>query len=285
MKLATIQYDNEIHFGLIRNEGFVSLKKYFPEWNSLKEVIEDNGFERIESLSKEMAISHLNGNFSYMIPILNPEKIICVGVNYPDRNAEYNDGQKNPENMSLFVRFPRSFVGHGQKIIRPKISNQLDYEGEVVIVLGKEGRYISEKEAYSYISAITICNEGTIRDWVRHAKFNVTQGKNFEKSGSIGPYIIPFKNKSQLEDIALETKVNDEIRQNDRTSRMIFNIPKQLSYISTFTTLVPGDLIITGTPTGAGARFNPPKFLKPGDKVEVKVEGVGSLYNFIEDEK
>ena len=139
--------------------------------------------------------------------------------------------------------------------------------------------------AYDYISAISICNEGTVRDWVRHAKFNVTQGKNFEQSGSIGPYIIPFKNRDQLEDIRLQTRVNDELRQDDRTSRMIFNIPKQLSYISTFTTLVPGDIIITGTPTGAGARFDPPKFLKPGDSVKVAVEGIGELINHVDDEK
>ena len=107
----------------------------------------------------------------------------------------------------------------------------------------------TEDDAYNYISAISICNEGTIRDWVRHAKFNVTQGKNFEKSGSIGPFLIPFKNKKQLEDIEIETRVNDEVRQNDRTSRMLFNIPKQINYISTFTTLMPGDIIITGTPT------------------------------------
>ena len=197
---------------------------------------------------------------------------------------EYKDGQSTPKNMSLFVRFPRSFVGHNSPIIRPKISDQLDYEGEVAIVIGKTGRHISEDKAYQYISAISICNEGTIRDWVRHAKFNVTQGKNFEKSGSMGPFLVPFKEKSQLEDISLITKVNDEIRQDDRTSRMLFNIPKQINYISTFTTLMPGDIIITGTPTGAGARFDPPKFLKPGDKIEVSVEGVGSLINTVEDE-
>ena len=186
--------------------------------------------------------------------------------------------------MSLFVRFPRSFVGHGCPIIRPKVSKQLDYEGEVAIVVSKEGRHIPEDDAYNYISAISICNEGTIRDWVRHAKFNVTQGKNFEKSGSIGPFLIPFKNKKQLEDIEIETRVNDEVRQNDRTSRMLFNIPKQINYISTFTTLMPGDIIITGTPTGAGARFDPPKFLKPGDRIEVSGEGIGTLINTVEDE-
>ena len=247
-------------------------------------MVQNKGFDKLLGSLKNGRVSYPKGTYKYNIPISKPEKIICVGVNYPDRNEEYKDGQNTPSNMSLFVRFARSFVGHNCPIIRPKISKQLDYEGEVAIVLGKSGRHIPVEQAYDFVSAITICNEGTIRDWVRHAKFNVTQGKNFEQSGAIGPYLVPFKDKSQLEDIQLTTKVNNELRQDDRTSRMIFNIPKQISYISTFTTLMAGDIIITGTPTGAGARFEPPKFLNPGDKIEVSVEGVGTLINTVEDE-
>ena len=283
-KFVSIRIDNKDLYGVETNKGVIELSNKFSEWPSLFEVVKNNGFEKLINSINGSESVHPIGSFNYNIPIANPEKIICVGINYPDRNEEYKDGQNTPKNMSLFVRFPRSFVGHNSSIIRPKISEQLDYEGEVAIVIGKSGRHIDEKQAYDYISAITICNEGTIRDWVRHAKFNVTQGKNFEKSGAMGPYLIPFKDKSQLEDIRLVTKVNDEIRQDDRTSRMLFNIPKQINYISTFTTLMPGDIIVTGTPTGAGARFDPPKFLKPGDKIEVEVEGIGSLLNTVEDE-
>ena len=283
-KFVTIRVGDELIYGLEKEKGIIKLSGIFPEWPTLREVVENNGFDALINASINENISYLSGTFTYHIPIPKPEKIICVGINYPDRNEEYKDGQNTPTNMSLFVRFARSFVGHENSIVRPKISEQLDYEGEVVIVIGKQGRHIEQKNAYNYISAITICNEGTIRDWVRHAKFNVTQGKNFEKSGAIGPFIIPFKNKAQLEDIRLTTKVNGELRQDDRTSRMIFNIPKQIAYISTFTTLVPGDIIITGTPTGAGARFEPPKFLKPGDEIEVEVEGIGKLINKVVDE-
>ena len=283
-KFVSVNIDNKSIYGVETNNGVIELSKKFPEWTSLLEVVQNDGFEKLINSINGNETTHPIGSYTYNIPISNPEKIICVGINYPDRNEEYKDGQNTPKNMSLFVRFPRSFVGHNSPIIRPKISDQLDYEGEVAIVIGKTGRHISEDKAYQYISAISICNEGTIRDWVRHAKFNVTQGKNFEKSGSMGPFLVPFKEKSQLEDISLITKVNDEIRQDDRTSRMLFNIPKQINYISTFTTLMPGDIIITGTPTGAGARFDPPKFLKPGDKIEVSVEGVGSLINTFEDE-
>ena len=218
------------------------------------------------------------------IPVTNPEKIICVGVNYPDRNAEYKDGQEAPPNMSLFIRFPRSFTGHDQPLIRPPESDQLDYEGEVVIVIGKGGRRIAQSAAYDHIAGITIANEGTLRDWVRHAKFNVTQGKNFDASGAIGPWLVPFAGAAQLDDIALETRVNGDLRQQDRTSRMLFPFRRIVEYISTFTTLVPGDVILCGTPTGAGARFDPPIWLKPGDVVEVSVEGIGTLRNTVKDE-
>jgi len=169
-------------------------------------------------------------------------------------------------------------------LIRPPESSQLDYEGEIAVVIGKTGRRILEKNAYDHIVAITLCNEGTIRDWTRHGKFNVTQGKNWDNSGSMGPWIIPFYESSQLDDIKLTTKVNGEKRQEDITSNMIFSIKKQISYISTFTTLVPGDIIVTGTPTGSGARLDPPVFLKPGDVVEVFAEGIGTLINHIDDE-
>ena len=151
-------------------------------------------------------------------------------------------------------------------------------------VIGTAGRRIPEKRARRHIAGLTLGNEGTIRDWVRHAKFNVTQGKNFDSTGAIGPWLVPYADESQLADIKLETRVNGEVRQSDRTSRMIFSFRKIINYISTFTTLVPGDVIVTGTPTGAGARFDPPIWLKPGDVVEVEAEGIGLLRNTIADE-
>ncbi|MEN8740341.1 MAG: fumarylacetoacetate hydrolase family protein, partial [Phaeobacter gallaeciensis] len=211
-------------------------------------------------------------------------KIICVGVNFPDRNAEYKDGQEAPPNMSLFIRFPRSFSGQGQPLIRPPETPQLDYEGEIAIVIGKGGRRIKAENAYDHIAAVTLCNEGTLRDWVRHAKFNVTQGKNWDNSGAMGPWLVPFTSAAQLDDVRLTTHVNGELRQDDRTSRMLFPICRQIEYISTFTTLVPGDVIVTGTPTGAGARYDPPRFLKPGDEIRVEAEGIGTLTNTVEDE-
>ncbi|MDX1743751.1 MAG: fumarylacetoacetate hydrolase family protein, partial [Ruegeria sp.] len=176
-------------------------------------------------------------------------------------------------------------TGHDRALIRPPENHTLDYEGEVAIVIGKGGRRISQQDAYDHIAALTLCNEGTIRDWVRHAKFNVTQGKNWDNSGAIGPWLVPFTDAEQLDGARIQTHVNGELRQDDTLNRMMFPIRREIEYISTFMTLQPGDIIVTGTPTGAGARFDPPKYLVPGDVVEVSVEGIGTLRNTVEDEQ
>ncbi|MEM9711523.1 MAG: fumarylacetoacetate hydrolase family protein [Actinomycetota bacterium] len=213
-----------------------------------------------------------------------PRKIFCIGVNYGGRNAEYRDGQDAPTKPSVFVRYPDSFVGHGHDLVRPPESEQLDYEGEIVAVIGRAGRRIPIESARDHIAGLTLGNEGTIRDWVRHAKFNVTQGKNWESSGAIGPWMVTLDEIGPVDDLTIRTHVNGELRQEDSPASMAFPIESQVAYLSTFTTLSPGDLIFTGTPTGAGARFDPPIWLRPGDVVEVSVEGVGTLRNGVTDE-
>jgi len=272
-------------YGLLVDHGVVDLSgRHGKRWPSLREVIGDGALLSLAEESAALSADFPVEDIRYEIPVPAPEKIICVGVNFPDRNEEYKDGQAAPSNPSLFIRFPRSFTGHEQALLRPPESPQLDYEGEIVIVIGKGGRRIAQSEALEHIVALSLCNEGTIRDWVRHAKFNVTQGKNFDRTGSIGPWLIPYTDESQLADVKLETRVNGDVRQQDRTSRMIFSFRKIINYISTFTTLVPGDVIVTGTPTGAGARFDPPIWLKPGDVVEVEAEGIGVLRNTVANE-
>ncbi len=284
MRFATFSANGQTFYGVATDDGMIALSPDFPNWPTLREVIAADGLHELALAAKGRAVTHPNGSFVYEIPIPAPEKIICVGVNFPDRNAEYKDGQDAPPNMSLFIRFPRSFTGADRPLIRPPETPQLDYEGEIAIVIGKGGRRISQDKAYEHIAAVSLCNEGTLRDWVRHAKFNVTQGKNWDSSGAIGPWLVPFSAAAQLDDVRLTTKVNGELRQDDRTGRMLFPIRRQIEYISTFTTLVPGDIIITGTPTGAGARFDPPRFLEPGDVIEVEAEGIGTLVNTVQDE-
>lgn len=282
MRFATVRAEGQQLYGIVQADGFVALSPDFPGWSTLRDVIAAEGLPELALASAGRAATHRE--WIYEIPVPNPEKIICVGVNFPDRNAEYKDGQAAPEYMSLFPRFRQSLVGHDVPLTRPPESEKLDYEGEIAVVIGRKGRRISEADAYDHIAGLTLCNEGSIRDWLRHAKFNVTQGKNWDGSGAIGPWIVPFEEPSQLDDVRLVTRVNGEVRQDDRTSRMLFGIRRQIAYISNFTTLLPGDIIVTGTPTGAGARLDPPKYLRPGDVVEVEADGIGVLRNAVVDE-
>jgi len=284
-RTATFAVNGATRYGAVTGRGIVDLSaRWGNDFPTLREVIAGGALTKIAEDSARHEVDYALDSITWLPPIPSPEKIICVGVNYPDRNAEYKDGQDAPKFPSLFMRTPRSFVGHQTPLVRPTASAQLDYEGELVLVIGKAGRHIAESTALDYIAAITLCNEGTIRDWVRHAKFNVTQGKNFDSTGSLGPWLVPYTDESQIADIRLTTRVNGETRQDDRTSRLIFGFRYLINYISTFTTLVPGDVIVTGTPTGAGARFDPPRYLKPGDVVEVEAENIGVLRNGVIDE-
>ena len=282
MRFATYSADGNTFFGAITDEGAIALNDAFPDHASLYEVIATGQFDALAAAAQARTVTHTDVTFDMVMP--DVRRILCVGVNFPDRNAEYKDGSAQPKYMSLFPRFASGFTGHGRPLIRPPENHTLDYEGEVAIVIGKSGRRIAAEDAYDHIAALTLCNEGTIRDWVRHAKFNVTQGKNWDRSGAIGPWLVPFTDAAQLDDARIQTRVNGELRQDDTLDRMMFPIREEIAYISTFMTLQPGDVIVTGTPTGAGARFDPPKYLVPGDLVEVSVDGIGTLSNTIEDE-
>jgi 2-keto-4-pentenoate hydratase/2-oxohepta-3-ene-1,7-dioic acid hydratase in catechol pathway len=284
-RLATYSANGSIRYGAVADAGIVDLSTRFgKDYPTLREVIAAGALRKLADEATNHSPDHALDAITWLPPIPAPEKIICIGVNYPDRNAEYKDGQDAPKYPSMFIRTPRSFVGHNTPLVRPRASAQLDYEGELALVIGKAGRHIPENKALDHVVAITLCNEGTIRDWVRHAKFNVTQGKNFDATGSLGPWLVPYTSESQIADIRLTTRVNGERRQDDRTGRLIFGFRYLINYISTFTTLVPGDVIVTGTPTGAGARFDPPRYLKPGDVVEVEADNIGVLRNGVIDE-
>ena len=285
-RIATYSAGGKTAYGYVTDKGVVDLSaRHAKDYPTLREAIAAGALAKLSEDGAGRAADHPLDAITWLPPIPAPEKIICIGVNYPDRNAEYKDGSDAPKYPSMFMRTPRSFVGHDTPIVRPHASPQLDYEGEVVLVIGKAGRHISETSALDHIGAVTLCNEGTIRDWLRHAKFNVTQGKNFDCTGSLGPWLVPYTGESQIADIRLTTKVNGELRQEDRTSRLIFGFRYLINYISTFATLVPRDIIVTGTPTGAGARFDPPRWLKPGDVIEIEAEGIGCLRNGVVDEQ
>jgi 2-keto-4-pentenoate hydratase/2-oxohepta-3-ene-1,7-dioic acid hydratase in catechol pathway len=285
MKIASFEKDGVASYGAVTDDGIIDLgARLGSDFPQLIDILCADALDQTEIAVKNQVPDFLIDEVTFRIPIPTPEKIICIGVNYGNRNEEYKDGSEAPKYPSVFLRTPGSFVGHNQAILRPPESDQLDYEGEIVLVIGKGGRRIEEENYLQHIAGISIMNEGTIRDWVRHAKFNVTQGKNFASSGSIGPWMLTADEVSDLAELSIETRVNNEVRQKDTISNMIFKFPYLLSYLSTFFELKPGDLIATGTPVGAGARFNPPIWLKPGDKLEIEVPKIGKLCNTFIDE-
>jgi 2-keto-4-pentenoate hydratase/2-oxohepta-3-ene-1,7-dioic acid hydratase in catechol pathway len=284
VKLARIHAESGTAWAAISDEGAIDVTaKVGAHYGAIHQLLKRRALSELADFVTGKSPDLPFETVSYAPFLPDPEKIICVGVNYHNRNEEYRDGSEAPKYPSLFLRTPTSFTGHGSPLVRPRESDQLDYEGEIVIVVGKGGRRIPRDDALSHIAGLTLMNEGTIRDWVRHAKFNVTQGKNFDSTGSIGPWMVTADEFDSFEDLVIQTRVNGELRQDDSTANMIFGFARLIEYISSFTTLKPGDLISTGTPTGAGARFDPPRYLKPGDVVEISSPRIGTLRNGVVD--
>jgi len=283
MRLATFSVNGRISYGAVTDAGLVDLGRRLTKYPALVDLIRADALGEAQRGATTQA-DHALADVEFLPPLPGAEKIICVGINYADRNAEYADNRQQSKYPNLFVRFPGSFVGHGQPLVRPKVSEKLDYEGEIVLVIGREGRNVPRERALAMIGGLTLANEGTIRDWVRHGTLNVTQGKNFDASGSIGPWIVTADEVDPAKPLHLTTRVNGDVRQDDTTERLIWDFPELIRYITMFTTLKAGDLILTGTPTGSGSHAEPPVWLKPGDVLEIAVPEIGTLRNSVVDE-
>jgi 5-carboxymethyl-2-hydroxymuconate isomerase len=285
MRFLSFRANGYASFGVVKDEGIVDLGALLGgRLRTLKEALRANALPHAMELAAAREADRAIEDIRYLPTVPDAEKIICIGINYGNRNEEYKDGAEAPRYPSVFMRTPGSLVGHGDNIVRPPESEQLDYEGEIVLVIGKEGRRIVASDAWSHVAGLTLMNEGSVRDWLRHSKFNVTPGKNFERSGSLGPWMVTADEFVDGEELHLTTHVNGELRQDDTTANLIFSFRRLIAYLSSFMRLLPGDLIATGTPTGAGARFDPPKYLRAGDVVEVHVPKVGTLKNRVIDE-
>lgn len=285
MKFLSFVANGAESFGAVVDRGVVDLGVRHPDLPDLRAAIRADRLAALADEARGADADFALDDVEFLPVVPNPEKIICIGVNYANRNEEYKDGSEAPEYPSVFMRTRESFVGHKQALMDPPESDQLDYEGEITIVVGKEGRRIREADAHHHIAGLTIMNEGSLRDFLRHAKFNVTQGKNFEKSGALGPWMVTPDELDPMGELQVMTRVNGEERQNDVTSNLMFPFRYLIAYLSTFYRLKPGDVIATGTPNGAGARFDPPKYLKAGDVVEVEVPGIGVLENPVVSER
>jgi 2-keto-4-pentenoate hydratase/2-oxohepta-3-ene-1,7-dioic acid hydratase in catechol pathway len=284
MRLVSYRHGGRTSYGAVAGDAVVDLGRRLPQFAGLKDLLRSGSLEAAKAVAEGGKPDLALADVELLPPVIDPGKIICVGVNYANRNAEYKDNTAESKYPSLFYRSAHSLVGSGAPLVRPPESEQLDYEGEIVLVIGRPGRRIPRAQALEHIAGYTLANEGTIRDWLRHGKFNVTQGKNFDRTGSVGPWMVTADAIDPAVPLHLTTRVNGEVRQDDTTENIIFDFAYLVNYISTVMTLDPGDLILTGTPTGAGARFDPPRWLKPGDVVEIEVPEIGVLRNVVVDE-
>jgi len=281
MKLASFKARGRDSFGVVVGEGVVDLKtRLAPQFTSVLDLLRADGLSVARKVVQGVRADFPLREVEFLPPVLQPEKILCIGINYANRNTDYGEAEA-PQYPSIFYRAPGSLVGHQQPIVRPRESEQLDYEGEIALVIGRAGRRIAPERALDYVAGATLCNEGSIRDWMRHGKFNVTQGKNWDASGSIGPWLVTSDEIDLGKPLHITAKLNGEITQDDTTASMIKSFADLLAYVSTFMTLKPGDIIATGTPVKLGPRSDPPRWLKPGDEVEIEVPEIGVLRNSV----
>ena len=281
MRLATFKTAQGPSYGIVTAKGIVDLKRYIGNrFADLKSLIGGNAFAEAARHAGETP-DYQDSDITWLPVIPNPDRILCVGLNYQDHVVE--TGRDNTEQPAIFIRLPESQVGHKQPILRPRESKNLDFEAEIAVIIGKAGRRISQQNSWSHIAGYACYNDGSVRDWQRHT-IQWTAGKNFASTGAFGPWMVTADEIPPGTKMTLACRLNGQQMQHANTEQMIFKIPKIIEYVSSWTTLAPGDVLVTGTPGGVGARRNPPVWMKPGDKVEIEIDKVGVLENTIADD-
>lgn len=279
MKLISFQHAQGQSYGVYTDAGIIDLGTQFGEkYPDLKSALSPQAQAEIAAYAATASCQFQLDQVTLLPVIPNPDKILCVGHNYEAHRVETN--RAKTDHPSIFMRYAGSQVGHLQPILKPYESDQLDYEGEIAIVIGQEGRRISQADAWNYVAGYSCYNDGSVRDWQWHTQ-QFGPGKNFSHTGAFGPYLVSADEIAPNTVMTLTTRLNGEVMQQTDTSMMLFNIPRLIEYCSTFLTLYPGDVIVTGTPSGVGAKRTPPIFMKAGDIVEVEVDKIGILRNSI----
>ncbi|MGY4506479.1 2-keto-4-pentenoate hydratase/2-oxohepta-3-ene-1,7-dioic acid hydratase in catechol pathway [Bradyrhizobium sp. GM24.11] len=280
MKLATVAIEGRTTWGIVEGESFLDVGAVLaPRFADLKAALA-NSLSGVAG-AKAKAVATPLSKIDWLPVIPNPDKILCVGLNYETHRKE--TGRSEVEHPTIFSRYANSQTGHNKPIVRPRVSTDLDFEGELAVIIGKSGRYISRSEALGHVAGYACYNDGSVRDFQRHTH-QFTPGKNFPDTGAFGPWMMTPDELGELAELKLTTRLNGQVVQEAQIKQMIFDIPRQIEYCSTFTRLEPGDVVVSGTPGGVGARRNPPLWMKPGDVVEVEVERLAILRNPIVDE-
>ncbi len=282
MKLATFRVAGSVTWGIVEGEEAIDvgavLRGRLPD---LKAAIAAGALPGLGEHAAHAPRYPLSA-IEWLPVVPNPDKILCVGLNYETHRKE--TGRSEVENPTIFSRYANSQTGHLANIVRPRVSTDLDFEGELAVIIGTPGRYIAKADAAGHIAGYACYNDGSVRDFQRHTH-QFTPGKNFPDTGAFGPWMVTPDELGDLGPLRLQTRVNGQVVQEARIEQMIFSIGTQIEYCSSFTRLEPGDVLVTGTPGGVGAKRQPPLWLKPGDIVEVEIDKVGLLRNGISDEQ
>jgi 2-keto-4-pentenoate hydratase/2-oxohepta-3-ene-1,7-dioic acid hydratase in catechol pathway len=279
MKLMRYRHDGQDALGVIRNDGVVDVTGATGAAGAVvdfSDALSSEDLAAIRAHAEGVPASHKLDEVEALLPLSPGARVFCVGQNYVGHIEEMD--YEIPDFPAIFMRTHASFAPHGADIIKPNASDQYDYEAELTAVIGRPAHHVAEADALDYVAGYTIMNEGSVRDWQRRGP-QVTPGKNFDRSGAIGPCIATTDDIPDPAALTMETRVNGETRQSTRTDDMVFSIPYLISYISTFCALQPGDMISTGSPSGSAAGFTPPKWLVPGDMVEMEITNIGVLQN------
>lgn len=276
MKLASYTHRNTRSYGIVLNDGVVDLGSRLtflaPDLKTLLSL--DPHLERVRPFCEEAPDFALN-DLTFLPVIDNPEKILCVGMNYADKRQEFDQHDPAP---TLFVRFADSQTGHHTSVVKPYFSQEFDYEGELAVVIGTGGENILRGEALNHVAGYSCYMDGSARDW-QHSWF--TAGKNWRHTGAFGPWMTTADEIPDPQQLAIRTRLNGRLVQDDNTGSMVHQVAELIEYISTFTRLSAGDVIITGSPGGVGKKRNPPLFMNDGDCIEVEIEHIGLLSNIV----
>ena len=280
MKIASFEINERATYGVLVNDTLREPNDTFrAQYPDVRSVIAAGAQAELGGVVGDAEYPVEDVRFVPCIP--NPDKVICVGVNFRPHIEEM--GHDLPQYPVVFVRFAGSQTGHGCPVVRPAASEQFDYEGELGVVIGKRARHVSRESALDYVAGYCCFMDGSVRDW-QYQGLQFTPGKNFDRSGSMGPCLVTADEIPDPSMLRLTTRINGKVRQEGRISDLVFDVPALLEYCSTFTELLPGDVIATGTPGGVGAAAKPPQWLMAGDLVEVEIPGVGLLVNPVVDE-
>jgi 2-keto-4-pentenoate hydratase/2-oxohepta-3-ene-1,7-dioic acid hydratase in catechol pathway len=278
MKLLSFVADGTEFFGAVSGDGVITLNNRVGQ-PDLRAALAAGGMAAMRQAAQGVEPDYKLSAIKFLPVIPRPEKILCAGINYRSHATE--TGRELPQQPSMFARFVDTLVGHDGEMIRPKVSDNFDFEGELAVVIGKPGRHVTVERALDYVAGYTCFVDGSVRDY---QKFSVTSGKNFPATGPLGPWLVTTDEVPDPSRLTLMTRLNGKEVQRSGTDLLIYSIPQIIAFCSDFTTLSAGDIIATGTPQGVGHRRNPPLWMRPGDTLEVEITGIGTLRARIADE-